>query len=251
MPKFESKEDFCNQTNMKDEINKELVEFAYKKLNIPLEHGDQNYERMISGLVYNFFNQELADARTFARDYILDYEKIRRRDYNSFLEYIFAKREHLAKFIGHVPEEILIEYPVHFDYGFNTYFGKRFYSNYNLTILDASVVKIGDNVMCGPNVTITTATHALDPTLRANGLENALPVAIGNNVWLGAGSQVLPGVTIGDGCVIAAGAIVNKDIPENSVVVGVPGRVVKTLEPFDPNFDVQTLLQEYGMGFIP
>ncbi|RLV94888.1 hypothetical protein JA1_001422 [Spathaspora sp. JA1] len=251
MPKFESKEDFCKQSNIRGEINKELVEFAYKNLkNIPLKQGDENYERMISGLVYNAYNKELEDCRMRIRDTILDYEKFRHRDYKTTQDYINAKREHLSSFIGHVGENAFMEYPAYFDYGFNTYLGKGFYSNYNLTILDVSIVRIGDNVMCGPNVSILTPTHPVDPTLRSSGLENALPVTIGNNVWLGAGSTVLPGVTIGDGCVIGAGCVVNKDIPANSVVVGVPGRVVKTMDPRDPSFDVHACLEQYGMGLI-
>ncbi|EGW31758.1 uncharacterized protein SPAPADRAFT_67782 [Spathaspora passalidarum NRRL Y-27907] len=256
MPKFKSKEDFCKQTNIRGEINKELVEFAYKNLNHIPSKGNENYERMISGLIvltfkhsYNAYTKDMQDVRMSIRDTILDYGKFRHRDYKTTKDYLDAKREHLRSFIGHVGDGAFMEYPVYFDYGFNTYIGKRFFSNYNLTILDVSIVKIGDNVMCGSNVSILTPSHPTDPTLRS-GLQNGLPVTIGNNVWLGAGSTVLPGVTIGDGCVIGAGCVVNKDIPANSIVVGVPGRVVKTMDPRDPDFDVHACLEQYGMALI-
>ncbi|KAG7665752.1 uncharacterized protein J8A68_000772 [[Candida] subhashii] len=251
MPKFTSKEDFCKQSNVRAELDKELIQFAYDNLNnLPLKKGDENYERMISGMIYNAYQKELEDTRMLIRDSILDYGNFRRRDYKTTKEFYDAKLEHLRSFIGHVGKDSFMEYPVYFDYGFNTYFGDQFYSNYNLTILDVSVVKIGNRVMCGPNVSILTATHPTDPTLRDQLLENALPITIGNTVWLGAGSTVLPGVTIGDNCVIAAGAVVNKDIPPNSIAVGIPARVVKTMDPVDPDFDVHTVLREYGMDLI-
>ncbi|MEH6453510.1 MAG: sugar O-acetyltransferase [Psychromonas sp.] len=112
------------------------------------------------------------------------------------------------------------------DYGYNINIGKNFYANHNLIIIDVCRVDIGDNVMFGPNVMISTATHPIDPIERLK-TEYGVPISIGNNVWLGANVAVLPGVKIADNCVIGAGSVVNRDIPENSVAVGNPCRVIK------------------------
>ncbi|KAI3406136.1 hypothetical protein KGF56_000978 [Candida oxycetoniae] len=255
MPVFASKEDFCKQVNVRIGKDNELIQFAKDNLNhLPFTLEDknafENYERMISGMLYNPGQKDLELARMRLRDYLLDYGNFRFRDYKSSKEYQDAKRDFLKTFIGHVGEGTFMEYPIYFDYGFNTYLGKNFYSNYNLTILDCSIVRIGDNVMCGTGVSILTPTHPIDPTLRNHALENAFAVTIGNNCWLGSNCTVVGGVTIGDGCVIAAGCVVTKNVPANSLVAGVPGRVVKTMEPRDAEFDVDEILRRYGMDTI-
>ncbi|KAJ1948486.1 hypothetical protein FBU59_001570 [Linderina macrospora] len=121
----------------------------------------------------------------------------------------------------------IIESPVYFDYGINTHVGKNFYMNTMCTILDCARVDIGDDVLFGPNVQVYTAEHPVDPSVRIQGPESARPIKIGNNVWVGGGSIILPGVTIGSGSTIGAGAVVTKDVPENVVVVGNPARIVK------------------------
>ncbi|CAI5758170.1 unnamed protein product [Candida verbasci] len=256
MPTFKDKQDFCNQTKVASEKNYELIEFAKNNLNnLPFtpEDGEkwENYERMISGMLYNCMQKELEIVRMNVRDLILDYGNFRTGDYKSIPEFYQARTDFLKKFIGHVGEDTFMEYPARFDYGFNTYLGKRFYSNYNLTILDVAIVRIGDYCMCGPNVSIVTPCHPLNPSLRWDPpLENALPITIGDNVWLCADCTIIGGVTIGDGCVIAAGSVVTKDIPANSLVAGVPGRVIKQLEPRDPSFNIHETIQKYGMGYI-
>ena len=95
------------------------------------------------------------------------------------------------------------------------------------------MITFGDNVMAGPNVTFTTATHPTDPTLRLKGVEYAAPITVGNNVWFGSNIVVLPGVNIGDGAVIGAGSVVTKNVPAYTVVVGNPAKVLKTLTPED------------------
>ncbi len=115
------------------------------------------------------------------------------------------------------------------DYGYNIRLGKQVYFNHNVTILDAAEVEFGDHVLVGPNVVISTATHPLDPELRKKGLESAHPIVIESNVWIGAGANILPGITIGENSVVAAGALVNRDVPANTVVAGVPARKVKTI----------------------
>ena len=108
--------------------------------------------------------------------------------------------------------------------------GDDFLANYNVTILDRAPVAIGDSVLIAPGTVITTVNHALDPGKRRENICTAKPITIGNNVWIGANCTVLPGVTIGDDAVIAAGAVVTRDVPARSVVGGVPARILKALE---------------------
>ncbi|MBD5274716.1 MAG: sugar O-acetyltransferase, partial [Bacteroides sp.] len=112
----------------------------------------------------------------------------------------------------------------------NIHIGECFFANFNLTILDEAEVRIGDYCFIGPNVSIYTACHPLDPVERNKFLEWAEPVTIGNNVWIGGSTTICPGVTIGDNVVIGAGSVVTKDIPSNVVAVGNPARIIKHLE---------------------
>lgn len=134
--------------------------------------------------------------------------------------------QQLLKSCGNHP---IIEPPFFCDYGQNISIGENFYSNHNLIILDTSEVIIGDNVFIAPNVSIYTAGHPLDVTRRNQGLEYGKPINIGDNVWIGGGVTITPGVNVGDNCVIGAGSIVTKDIPPNSLAVGNPCRVVRPI----------------------
>lgn len=127
----------------------------------------------------------------------------------------------------------MIEGPVHCDYGFNIEIGDNFYANVNLVILDGAKVTIGDNVFIAPNTGIYTAGHPLEKDLRNQGLEYAKPVHIGNNVWIGAGVSIMPGVTIGDDTVIGAGSVVTRSIPSGVVAVGNPCKVLKKIASTD------------------
>lgn len=122
-----------------------------------------------------------------------------------------------------------IEPPFYCDYGSNISTGENFYANHGLIILDAAPVTIGDNVLLAPGVKITTATHPLNAERRQQGLEIAKPVTIGDNVWVGMGAQILPGVSIGNNAVVAAGAVVTKDVAENTLVAGVPAVLVRDI----------------------
>ena len=116
------------------------------------------------------------------------------------------------------------------DYGLHITVGKNFLANYNVTILDIAPVTIGDYVMIGSNVLISTVGHPLSPKGRREHIGICKPVTIGNDVWIGGNSVILPGVTIGSNVVVGAGAVVTKDVPDNCVVAGVPARVIKPLE---------------------
>ena len=143
------------------------------------------------------------------------------------------KKELRGKYIKNIINEIGdgfdILSPFFCDFGENIHIGTNFYANHNLSILDGGKVTIGDYVFIAPNVVITTAGHAIDPSQRDKGLEIALPITIGNHVWLGANVTILPGVTIGDNVVIGGGSVVTKDIPSNVIAVGNPCRVLRKI----------------------
>lgn len=181
-------------------------------------------EKMLAGMIYNAnYDQELIDERLCAKDLCFEYNNIKPSD-------IKLKKSVMKKILGKTKDNFIIEQPFMCDYGYNIEIGENFYANHNLIILDANKVIIGDNVFIAPNCGLYTAGHPLDAEERNKGLEYAKPIQIGNNVWIGGNVVVLPGVKIGDNCVIGAGSIVNKDIPSNTVAVGNPCRVIKTLE---------------------
>ena len=139
------------------------------------------------------------------------------------------KASDIGKLFGKTKENFCVTAPFYCDYGYNIEIGENFYSNHNLVILDGAKVEIGDNVFIAPNCCITTAGHPINIDERNRGLEYAYPIKIGNNVWIGAGANILPGVTIGDNVTIGAGSVVNKSIPANSIAVGNPCKVIKTI----------------------
>lgn len=118
----------------------------------------------------------------------------------------------------------MIEAPFHCSYGMNVHLGDAVYMNAGCTILDSAPVRIGSGTMIGPGAKILCAEHHKDPVKRAAGIEIALPVTLGRDVWIGAGAIVMPGVTIGDEAIVAAGAVVTRDVPKGAIVKGVPAR---------------------------
>jgi acetyltransferase-like isoleucine patch superfamily enzyme len=137
----------------------------------------------------------------------------------------------LKEILGKVDDTAFIEPPFRIDYGCNISIGKRFYSNFNLTILDCSLVTIGDRCMFGPNVSIFAATHEVEVASRREDIEYGMPVTIGDDCWIGGHVVIMPGVTIGEGCTIAASSVVTKSVPAWSVAMGSPARVVKKVTP--------------------
>ena len=143
----------------------------------------------------------------------------------------------LKEMFAEIGEGCYIEPPLHSNMGgHHVHFGKSIYANYNLTLVDDTHIYVGDYTMFGPNVTIATAGHPIDPSLRQRGLQYNMPVHIGKNCWLGAGVIVMPGVTIGDNAVIGAGSVVTKDIPSGVVAVGNPCRVLREVGEHDRDF---------------
>lgn len=143
----------------------------------------------------------------------------------------------LKDMFAEIGEDCYIEPPFHSNWGgHHVHFGKGVYANFNLTMVDDTHIYVGDYTMFGPNVTVATAGHPLNPSLRSKAYQYNMPVHIGKNCWLGAGVVVLPGVTIGDNTVIGAGSIVTKDIPSNVVAVGNPCKVLREIGEHDRVF---------------
>ena len=139
----------------------------------------------------------------------------------------------LAELLGKMGKEVIFVPPFWCDYGYNITVGDYFYSNHNMIITDGAKVTFGDHVFIAPNCCFTTANQALDPERRKAGIEVALPITIGNNVWIGTGSTILAGVEIGDNTIIGAGSVVTKSIPGNVIAFGVPCNVIRKLTPED------------------
>jgi maltose O-acetyltransferase len=135
----------------------------------------------------------------------------------------------LAELLGTLGEDACVKPPLFVDYGENIHIGPRTFVNYNLTALDVATVTIGADCQIGPGVQLLTPTHPVEPEPRRDKLEAALPIVIGDNVWLGGAVVVCPGVTIGDNTVVGAGAVVTRDLPANVVAVGNPARVVREI----------------------
>lgn len=181
-------------------------------------------EKAKLGLLYDAnYDKELIKERDKAKALCHEFNQLSPLDKE-------RQKQILKNLLGKTDNEFCITQPFYCDYGYNIEIGKNFYSNHNLIILDGAKVEIGDNVFIAPNCCISTAGHPLDIDQRNVGLEYAYPVKIGNNVWIGAGVTILPGVSIGDNTTIGAGSIVNKDIPANVVAVGNPCKVIKNLK---------------------
>ncbi|MGG5337514.1 chorismate mutase [Enterococcus pernyi] len=191
-------------------------------------------EKMIAGELYFASDPELSADRKFARSQSQIINQAETSELRSQL---------LKETFGATGEKIYMEPTINFDYGYNIYVGENFYANFNCTFLDVSTIKIGDNCMFAPNVQLYTATHPLHPVKRNSGLEFAKPIEIGNNVWLGGGVIITPGVTLGDNVVVGAGAVVTKSFPDNVVIAGNPARIIKRIDEPMPEESLEELRQ--------
>lgn len=181
-----------------------------------------NRERMLAGdpyiaddpQQYEEYRRALRAAHEYERAYVAEDPSAR-----TIIEQIF----------GTLGEGVEIRPPFKVDYGYNIHIGKGTFINFGLTALDPVEIRIGEHCQIATNVQLLTPTHPIEPTPRRDGLEAAKPITIGNNVWLGGGVIVCPGVSIGDNSVIGAGSVVTKDIPANVVAVGNPARVIRSI----------------------
>lgn len=178
------------------------------------------WDDMVSGREYDATHPYLLERLNATKDKIWEYNKMR----PSMLK---ERNELLRGLLGKSDGDTFINQPFYCDYGSNIRVGRRFFANFNFTVLDEALVTIGDDCFIGPNVSIYTACHSADPIERNSRREWAKPVTIGDNVWIGGSVTILPGVTIGSNVTIGAGSVVVKDIPDGCVAVGNPCRVVK------------------------
>ncbi|MGA8853038.1 MAG: sugar O-acetyltransferase [Christiangramia sp.] len=186
-------------------------------------------EKMLSQKPYIAKDAELSQERLQAQKACFDI--------NSLSPELVAERNTILKrLLGFTKDNFYIEPPFHCDYGYNISIGENFYANYNCVILDCAKVMIGDNVMLAPSVSIYTAGHPIDAEKRNQEWEYAIPVTIGNNVWIGGNTVINPGVQIGDNTVIGAGSVLTKDIPGNVIAAGNPCKVLREITEEDQNY---------------
>jgi maltose O-acetyltransferase len=180
-------------------------------------------EKMLAGELYDAYDAELLSD--------LNAVKVLCQQYNNLLPTDFAARNKMLRdMLGQADEDTFINQPFYCDYGKHIRVGKRFFANFGLTILDEAYVTVGDDCFMGPHVQIYCACHSTNPQERNTRKEWAKPVTIGNSVWIGGNVTILPGVTIGDNCTIGAGSVVTHDIPANSIAVGNPCKVIKSIK---------------------
>lgn len=179
-------------------------------------------QQMNSGETY-LESSELKDEQAYYRDLLFRFN-------HTLPSRAKEKAVLLQQLLGSFGEGSYLEQPFHANWGKNTFIGVNVYANFGLSLVDDTRIEIQDDVMIGPNVTLCAGTHPLSPELRMKKAQYNLPIVIEKNVWIGAGSIVLPGVTIGANTVIGAGSIVTKDVPKNVLAYGSPCQTVRTLD---------------------
>jgi len=184
---------------------------------------------MLAGQPYLANGSELVGERLLVKELLFEFNNLRPVE-------VEARNAILQKLFGKTGANFYVEPPFRCDYGYNIEIGDNFYANYNLVILDCASVKIGDNVFIAPNVGIYTAGHPIHSNLRNQELEFALPIEIGNSVWIGGNVVINPGIKIGDNTVIGSGSVVTKNIPPNVVAVGNPCKVLRSITEDDKSY---------------
>lgn len=189
-----------------------------------------HYERMQKGLIYDTCDEEIMKMQQVYKEKLWEFNKLgptQGEQIKAYIKEVFAE----------CGDYCYVEPPFHAAWGgHHVHFGNRIYVNYNVTLIDDGHIYIGDRVLISPNVTIATASHTLEPELRRYEMLYVRDVHIGENTWLCAGVIVLPGVNIGKNCVIGAGSVVTHDIPDNSLALGSPCRVIREINDHDKEF---------------
>lgn len=181
-----------------------------------------NRERMLAGDLYIADDPTMAAQHRRAVRLTAEYQTAYAQDAD-------AARPILSELLGELAEGAHVRPPLSVDYGTYIRVGRGTFINSNLTALDVAPITIGEDCQIGPNVQLLTPTHPLEPQLRRDKLEAAQPITIRDNVWIGGGAIILPGITVGENSVIGAGAVVTRDVPPNVVAAGNPARVVREL----------------------
>jgi maltose O-acetyltransferase len=184
--------------------------------------GRSQRERMLAGDQYIADDPELQSEALRAAQLVVAYNA-------SAADASEERRRILGELLGGVGQGVVLRPPFYCDYGYHIHIGDRTFANFGLVALDVAPITIGADVQIGPNVQLLTPTHPVEPEPRRAKWESAAPITIGDNVWLGGGAIVCPGVTIGENTVVGAGAVVIRDLPANVVAVGNPARIVRTL----------------------
>lgn len=188
------------------------------------------YERMVKGLIYDPADEEIMSEQRVFQDKCWEFNQLKPTDYA-------RKEAYMKEVFAECGENCYIELPFRANWGgHHLHFGSGIYANFNLTMVDDGHIYVGDKVMFGPNVTISTANHPIDPELRGKGLQYNKDVYIGENAWIAANVVIVPGVRIGKNTVIGAGSVVTKDIPDGVVAVGNPCRVLREVGEHDREF---------------
>ncbi|MED4041114.1 sugar O-acetyltransferase [Niallia taxi] len=186
-------------------------------------------EKMKSGKLYLCNDEALGKEQTQCLEVLYDFNHTRPSEREK-------RKEILHKLFAEIGNNVYIEPPLHANWGRHTHLGNDVYANFNLTLVDDTDIYIGNNVLIGPNVTIDAGTHPIHPELRRKAAQYNLPVIIEDNVWIGAGAIILPGVRIGENTVIGAGSVVTKDIPPNVVAIGSPCRILRKINENDMKY---------------
>lgn len=186
-------------------------------------------ERMLKNLPYKAWLDGLEEERLENKKKIYEYNNCRPDEGEK-------SQRLIREILGKTGENVYVEAPFRCDYGYNIEVGENFYANYNLIILDVGRVKIGKNAQFAPNVAIYTAGHPVHPDSRNSGYEYGIDITIGDNVWLGGNTVIMPGVHIGNNVVIGAGSVVTKDIPDDVVAAGNPCRVLRSITEEDRKY---------------
>lgn len=192
--------------------------------------SEEARKRMEEGRLYLPSDEDIVKEQTACLEKLYDFNNTRPSEY--------AKRmEMLKDMFAEFGTNNYIEPPFHSNFGgAHVHFGSNIYANFNLTMVDDGHIYVEDNVMFGPNVTVCTATHPVEPHMRKRAVQFNLDIKIKKNAWIGAGSVIMPGITIGENSVVGAGSIVTKDVPDNVVVVGNPARILRKIGDHDREY---------------
>ena len=182
---------------------------------------DSSYQQMINGELY-LESKDLAALRDDVRVKLMDYNRIANNDERN------SKIKSLMKSVG---DRFFVEPTIYFSYGVNITIGNHFYANHDVMLCDEGKITIGNDVKFGPKVGLYTPQHPLDPAVRRTEAERVSPITIGNDVWVGGGASILPGVTLGNNVIVGAGSVVTHSFPDNVIVVGNPARILRENKP--------------------